>query len=119
MTKGTGYVGGLRASLEANQNIAVAAKPVKVWLDVCWTGSLTSVWGVQTKITLATDLANYLQNGVQHYVFALASIDANGNITDLRPKGTLNEQAASDALKNTNSHAITRMRQLALKDLFS
>ncbi|MBA1673665.1 hypothetical protein HCY93_02760 [Escherichia coli] len=99
VTKGTGYVGGLRASLEANQNIAVAAKPVKVWLDVCWTGSLTSVWGVQTKITLATDLANYLQNGVQHYVFALASIDANGNITDLRPKGTLNEQAASDALK--------------------
>lgn len=99
VTKGTGYVGGLRASLEANQNIAVAAKPVKVWLDVCWTGSLTSVWGVQTKITLATDLANYLQNGVQHYVFALASIDANGNITDLRPKGTLNEQVASDALK--------------------
>lgn len=99
VTKGAGYVGGLRASLAANQNIAVAAKPVKVWLDVCWTGSLTSVWGVQTKITLAADLADYVQSGVQHYVFALASIDVNGNITDLRPKGTLNEQAASDALK--------------------
>lgn len=40
-----------------------------------------------------------MQNGVQHYVFAVASIDENGNITDLRPKGTLNEQLASDALK--------------------
>ncbi|MEG2569534.1 MAG: phage tail protein, partial [Acinetobacter sp.] len=40
-----------------------------------------------------------MQNGVQHYVFAVASIDVNGNITDLRPKGTLNEQQASDALK--------------------
>ncbi|EHV5713507.1 TPA: tail fiber protein, partial [Salmonella enterica subsp. enterica serovar Concord] len=41
----------------------------------------------------------YVQNGVQHYVFAVAGIDENGNITDLRPKGTLNEQQASDALR--------------------
>ncbi|HEI3267378.1 TPA: phage tail protein [Escherichia coli] len=99
LTKGTGYVAGLRASLAANQNIAVTAKPVKVWLDVCWTGALTSVWNVQSKITVAENLADYVQNGVKHYVFAVASIDANGNITDLRPKGTLNEQQASDALK--------------------
>lgn len=99
VTKGTGYVAGLRTSLAANQNITVTTKPVKVWLDVCWTGSLTSVWNVQCKITVAENLADYVQNGVQHYVFAVASIDVNGNITDLRPKGTLNEQQASDALK--------------------
>lgn len=99
VTKGTGYVAGLRASLAANQNITVTTKPVKVWLDVCWTGSLTSVWNAQCKITVAENLADYVQNGVQHYVFAVASIDVNGNITDLRPKGTLNEQQASDALK--------------------
>ncbi|ENZ6746753.1 TPA: tail fiber protein, partial [Salmonella enterica subsp. enterica serovar Brandenburg] len=29
----------------------------------------------------------------------MAGIDENGNITDLRPKGTLNEQQASDALR--------------------
>ncbi|ECF1694167.1 phage tail protein, partial [Salmonella enterica subsp. enterica serovar Montevideo] len=50
-------------------------------------------------ITVADSLADYVQNGVQHYVFAVAGIDENGNITDLRPKGTLNEQQASDALK--------------------
>ncbi|WP_239042704.1 phage tail-collar fiber domain-containing protein [Citrobacter freundii] len=99
VTKGTGYVAGLRTSLADNQNITVTTKPVKVWLDVCWTGALTSVWNVQNKITVAESLADYVQNGVQHYVFAVASIDVNGNITDLRPKGTLNEQQASDALK--------------------
>lgn len=99
VTKGAGYVAGLRAGLTANQNITVTTKPVKVWLDVCWTGSLVSVWQVQSKVTVAANLADYVQNGVQHYVFALASIDANGNITDLRPKGSLDDQAASDALK--------------------
>lgn len=99
VTKGTGYVAGLRTSLADNQNITVTTKPVKVWLDVCWTGALTSVWNAQCKITVAENLTDYVQNGVQHYVFAVASIDVNGNITDLRPKGTLNEQQASDALK--------------------
>ncbi|HCJ3998465.1 TPA: tail fiber protein, partial [Salmonella enterica] len=54
---------------------------------------------VQSRITVADNLADYVQNGVQHYVFAVAGIDENGNITDLRPKGTLNEQQASDALR--------------------
>ncbi|TKV23545.1 tail fiber protein, partial [Citrobacter sp. TBCS-14] len=64
-----------------------------------WSGTLTSAWRVQSKTTVTENLADYVQNGVQHYVFAVASIDENGNITDLRPKGTLNEQLASDALK--------------------
>lgn len=99
VTKGTGYVAGLRTTLAENLNITLTTRPVKVWLDVCWTGTLTSVWGVQSRITVADNLADYVQNGVQHYVFAVAGIDENGNITDLRPKGTLNEQQASDALR--------------------
>lgn len=99
VTKGTGYVAGLRTTLAENLNITVTTRTVKVWLDVCWTGTLTSVWGVQSRITVADNLADYVQNGVQHYVFAVAGIDENGNITDLRPKGTLNEQQASDALR--------------------
>lgn len=98
VTKGAGYVAGLRAELPADLNINASAKPTKVWLDVSWTGTLTSEWAVQSKITVAADLADYVLGGVQHYVFAVASIDAAGNITDLRPKGTLNDQAASNAL---------------------
>ncbi|EAX9170907.1 phage tail protein [Salmonella enterica subsp. enterica serovar Newport] len=105
VTKGTGYVAGLRTTLAENLNITVTTRPVKIWLDVCWTGTLTSVWGVQSRITVVDNLADYVQNGVQHYVFAVAGIDENGNITDLRPKGTLNEQQASDALRK---HAQSR-----------
>ncbi|WP_239043365.1 phage tail-collar fiber domain-containing protein [Citrobacter freundii] len=99
VTKGAGYVAGLRAELPADLNINASAKPTKIWLDVSWTGTLTSEWAVQSKITVAADLADYVLGGVPHYVFAVASIDAAGNITDLRPKGTLNDQAASDALR--------------------
>ncbi|MCK7150971.1 phage tail protein [Enterobacter roggenkampii] len=96
---GVGYVRGLRTQLVASRNIVVTNKPVKVWLDVAWTGTLTSAWAVESKITVAEALGDYVRDGVQHFVFAVASIDANGNITDLRPKGTLDDQAASDALK--------------------
>ena len=98
VTKGAGYVAGLRAVLAANQNITVSTKPTKVWLDLSWAGTLTSEWKVQSKITVAASLAGYAESGVQHHVFALASIDASGNITDLRPKGSLDDQVASDAL---------------------
>ncbi|OAT39911.1 phage tail fiber protein [Hafnia paralvei ATCC 29927] len=92
ITQGAGYVGGLRCKLSTTQNITVTTKPVKVWADVCWKGTLTSVWAEELKITVANTLANYVQDGVQHYVYAVASIDANGVITDLRPKGTLDGQ---------------------------
>lgn len=84
-----------------------------------WTGTLTSEWAVQSKITVAADLADYVLGGVQHYVFAVASIDAAGNINDLRPKGTLNDQAASDALKGMSNPEITLMHQPAKRGLCS
>ncbi|HEY3982666.1 phage tail protein, partial [Cedecea sp.] len=90
--KGAGYVGGLRAELAVTQPITVGVKPAKIWLDVCWKGTLTSVWGVQHKLVAAEALQDYQSEGVQHYVFALASIDASGVVTDLRPKGTLGDQ---------------------------
>ena len=95
VTKGLAYVGGLRASLEANQNIIVTTKPTKVWIDVCYTGTVTSAFQTAIKFTVAPTLSNYATNGVAHYVFALASIDAAGNVTDLRPKGSLNEQTGN------------------------
>jgi hypothetical protein len=95
VTQGVGYIGGLRASLAANSNITVTTKPIKVWADVSYHGTLTSAFQTDIKLTLATALDNYTQAGIAHYVFALASIDANGVITDLRPKGSLGEQQGS------------------------
>ena len=88
VTKGLGYIGGLRAALAANQNISVSTKPTKVWVDVSYQGTLTSAFKTDIKFTVAATLADYTTNGIAHYVFALASIDANGVITDLRPKGS-------------------------------
>lgn len=102
VTKGAGYVAGLRAELAANQNITVSAKPVKVWLDVAWSGTLTSEWAVKSKITVAANLSDYAESGVRHYVFALASIDASGTITELRPVGALVDQSLLAHEKSRN-----------------
>lgn len=98
VTKGTGYIGGIRADLPANHNITVPAAATKVWADVSLQGNITSQWDAVIKITVAPALENYSQSGFMHYVFAVASIDAAGSITDLRPKGSLTEQETSDAL---------------------
>ena len=84
VTAGAGYVGGLRAVLAAEQALTVATKPVKVWVDTSFTGTLTSVWQVSTTVTVADTLADYVKNDVNHYVFAVAQINADGSVTDLR-----------------------------------
>lgn len=81
---GVGYIAGLRAELLANQEITVNAKPARIWVDVCWRGTLTSAWASVSKITVAPELLNYTDNGEQHYVFAVAEIDATGSVKDLR-----------------------------------
>jgi hypothetical protein len=118
VTKGVGYIGGVRASLAANANITVTTKPMKVWADVSYHGTLTSAFQIDIKITLATTLANYTQGGIAHYVFALASIDANGVITDLRPKGSLGEQQGnSDYLRKDKNLADLKDAATARKSL--
>ncbi|WP_244848683.1 phage tail-collar fiber domain-containing protein [Citrobacter sp. FP75] len=103
---GVGYVDGLRVQLNADQSLNVTAKPISVYVDACWKGTLTSVWNVQQQITLASDLSNYTDaDGTAHYVFAVASIDANGAVTDLRPSGSKDNQALSGYLQTKNNLA--------------
>ncbi|MGQ5558112.1 phage tail-collar fiber domain-containing protein [Proteus mirabilis] len=106
VTKGIGYIGGLRAELITNQNITVPAESTKVYADVSYQGNITSRWQTHIKLTVKPDLKNYIDNaGFAHFVFAIASISADGKITDLRPKGTLDFQQLDDALKK---HAQSR-----------
>ncbi|ELI7915166.1 phage tail protein [Yersinia enterocolitica] len=102
VTKGTGYIGGIRADLPANRNITVPAAATKVWADVSLQGNITSQWEAVIKITVAPTLANYSQSGFMHYVFAVASIDAAGNITDLRPQGSLTDDALAKHEQSRN-----------------
>ncbi|HBC8684504.1 TPA: phage tail protein [Proteus mirabilis] len=100
VTKGIGYIGGLRAELITNQNITVPAENTKVYADVSYQGNITSRWQTHIQLTVKPDLKNTIDNaGFAHFVFAIASISADGKITDLRPKGTLDFQQLDDALK--------------------
>ena len=98
ITPGVGYVAGLRVILNDATRLAVTSKPVRIWVVAGWRGTVAGVWDVDVGIKIAADMAEYTENGRRYFVFAVASIGANGVITDLRPRGTLNEQAASDAL---------------------
>ncbi|MEY0694624.1 phage tail protein [Providencia rettgeri] len=90
--KGLGYVGGLRGELTQNQ-ILNSLRNTKVYADFSYQGNIVSQWNTVVKITSATTLNNYVDAaGFTHQVFAIASIDASGNIKDLRPMGSLNEQ---------------------------
>lgn len=100
VTRGLGYIEGLRAELLENKNITVTNQATKVWVDVSYQGNITSDWDVHIANTVKPDLKNYTDNaGFPHFVFAVASISATGVITDLRPKGTLDAQYFEDALK--------------------
>ncbi|MNG64361.1 Tail fiber protein [compost metagenome] len=105
VTAGSGYVGGIRTTLNSTQNITVTTKPAKVWLDVSWQGTLTGQWHAITTISVSvTELKDSTDaNGFAHYVFAVASIDASGAITDLRPKGSLTNQLADGSVLTVNN----------------
>lgn len=94
--QGVAYIAGLRAELLFNQDMTVSALPSRIWADVCWQGTMTSVWAAQTKLTVAETLADYTENDTQHHVFAIAEILADGSVRDLRPV------SASHALMDIN-----------------
>ncbi|MBP6518676.1 phage tail protein [Shewanella sp.] len=101
--KGLGYVGGLRGKLEQNQ-ILNGLRNTKVYADFSYQGNIVSQWRTVIKITAAATLTNYVDAaGFTHQVFAVASIDASGNVKDLRPKGALSNQSLAEFEKKFNS----------------
>lgn len=93
--KGLGYVGGLRGELAQNQ-ILNGLRNTKIYADFSYQGNIVSQWNTVVKITSAATLNNYVDAaGFTHQVFAIASIDANGNVKDLRPMGALSSQETS------------------------
>lgn len=86
--QGVAYIAGLRAELLFDQDMTVSVRPSRIWADVCWQGTMTSVWAAQTKLTVADTLADYTDNDTRHHVFAIAEILADGSVKDLRPVST-------------------------------
>ncbi|MFQ1852681.1 phage tail protein [Aeromonas veronii] len=88
---GVAYVGGLRAELNEVKKITPGAKPVGLWLDIYRAGSLLDAWVNHFTLTLSVpDMVDYLDsNGYQHHVAKVAIINADGSITDVRRKRTI------------------------------
>ncbi|HFO6986222.1 TPA: phage tail protein, partial [Escherichia coli] len=106
LCKGVGYVEGLRAELTEDTPMTTPAFPSRIWLTVWWTGTLTSEWTVERDIIMADPditeevlLETHGKEAARQYFFALADIDEDGNVTDLRPRGTPEERRWLDALK--------------------
>ncbi|MDC9606109.1 phage tail protein [Xenorhabdus griffiniae] len=88
--KGLAYVGGLRGMLEFDQTLN-SQRNTRVYADFSYQGNLVSQWQTVVKITVANELKNDIDAaGYPHYVFAVAQIDSDGNVIDLRPTGSLN-----------------------------
>ncbi|AVT58002.1 phage tail-collar fiber domain-containing protein [Pectobacterium versatile] len=98
---GIGYVGGLRAQLDAPAMLNVSAN-TSVWLDVSRQGTVTGAWENRITFTAATALADYIdQAGYAHYVTKLAAI-VSGQLTDNRPLSPIADLDSRFILKDQN-----------------
>ncbi|MGX5834015.1 phage tail-collar fiber domain-containing protein [Aeromonas piscicola] len=88
---GVAYVGGLRAELNEVKKVTPGAKPVGLWLDIYRAGSLLDAWVNHFTLTLSVpDLVDYRDaNGYQHHVAKVAIVNANGSVSDVRRKRTI------------------------------
>ncbi|MFQ2266586.1 phage tail protein [Aeromonas hydrophila] len=88
---GVAYVGGLRAELNEVKKVTPGAKPVGLWLDIYRAGSLLDAWVNHFTLTLSVpELTDYLDsNGHQHHVAKVAIVNADGSVTDVRRKRTI------------------------------
>ncbi|EJD6581553.1 phage tail protein [Providencia rettgeri] len=86
---GTAYISGLRGKLENEQSFT-NIRDTYIYADFSFQGNLLSQWGTAVKVTESKVLQDYIDNsGFKHYVFAIASIDIDGNVTDLRTKSPI------------------------------
>jgi len=88
---GVAYVGGLRAELNEVKKVTPGAKPVGLWLDIYRAGSLLDAWVNHFTLSLSVpELTDYLDsNGHMHHVAKVAIVNADGSVTDVRRKRTI------------------------------
>jgi len=120
---GAGYVGGLRSVNNADFVMSNAAVSSTVYLDVCWQGTVLSRWeSIWTLVVSATEKTDYTIGTEAHYVTAIASIDASGNVTDLRNIGLdadrLNNLMSSQFLRSDENDTATGQITMNYKGIY-
>ncbi|WP_372761074.1 phage tail protein [Pseudoalteromonas sp.] len=93
VTPGVGYVSGLRVELKQEHILTLQTYPQFVYVDAYFDGDASSQWKPQVAFTVSnTEMDDYIDvNGVQHYVYKLASIGVSDTAKDLRSNNGLAE----------------------------
>lgn len=92
ISPGVVYVEGLRGVLTNEIVQTIATKPTGIYLDIYRAGTSTSKWENILEVRVSDVLlADYVNDGVQHYVAKVAGINADGSVVDARVKGGLAE----------------------------
>ncbi len=107
ITPGLVYIGGLRATLDAENIQTIVNKPNAIYLDVHREGTALSQWDNVLTIALSESaMDDYTDSqGKQHYVAKLAVISAGGSISDLRTEQTGELERADNSATNADIDA--------------
>lgn len=89
---GLSYIGGLRAELIYNQTLIIDALPSFIYAKVSRQGTALSAFANTVALQVSeTELTDYTENGVSYFVAKIATVNADGTVTDERTT-SLNEQ---------------------------
>ena len=93
---GLSYIGGLRAELGFNQTLIIDVLPTNIYAVVNRQGTALSAFANTVEIqTSQTELDDYINGGVNYYVSKIATINADGSVTDERKTSLSDQQFAS------------------------
>ncbi len=114
ITPGLGYVGGIRVKDFVNRTLATHALPSTIWLEVAQEGDLSDLETVPRVFFSKYMQYNYVDdNNVPRFFTKLATIDKDGNVTDMRQASYQERVAehaefvASKALDDAKDHSDT------------
>lgn len=103
VSPGLAYVSGLRVENKTQKTITVANNQ-SLFIDAWLTGTVTGEWAVSYNIIAGTNLKDYAQSLVQHYVERIASVDASGKLTTVKTKRYLTSDDLSSKTDSTNEN---------------
>lgn len=103
VTHGVGYVSGLRIELAQEHILTLQTYPQFVYVDAWFNGTANSIWKPQVAFTVSdTEMDDYIDvQGVQHYVYKLAVINAADDVGDLRNTEGLSERIDKTSTNTT------------------
>lgn len=121
ISPGLVYIGGLRGKLNAYNGQTVTTKPNNIYITLHREGTALSKWENVLTITQSeTEISDYTDsNGVDYYVAKLATINADGSISDHRTEQTGElERADNFATDDDITNESTENKHIKLSQLW-